>query len=62
MMRPEDLIVIGLIILFIGGAVFYIVRAKRKGQKCIGCPYAKECAKAKKSSGCTCGSADRKET
>ncbi len=29
--------------LIIGGALFYIIKAKRKGVKCIGCPYGKEC-------------------
>ena len=32
-------IIIGLVLLIIvGGAVFYIVREKKKGKKCIGCP------------------------
>ncbi len=31
------------VILF--AALFYIVRAKRKGKRCIGCPYAGACAK-----------------
>lgn len=38
-----DYIAIAAIVLVVGAAVFYIVRAKRKGQKCVGCPYAKEC-------------------
>lgn len=38
-----DYIAIAAIALVIGAAVFYIVRAKRSGQKCIGCPYAREC-------------------
>jgi len=43
-----DLIVILVILAVIGGAGVYIYRAKRAGQKCIGCPYAKSC------SGCAC--------
>jgi hypothetical protein len=39
----DDYIVIGLIILIIGGALFYIIRAKKNGQKCIGCPHSKTC-------------------
>ena len=32
-------IIVGLIILIIvGAAVAYLVRAKRKGVKCVGCP------------------------
>ena len=42
-MTPTDIIVLTLIVLVIGGAVFYIVRAKRRGQHCIGCPDAKSC-------------------
>jgi hypothetical protein len=39
-------IVLGLIIaVIVAGAVFYIYRAKKRGQTCIGCPYAKECSK-----------------
>ena len=40
-----------IIALVVGGAVAYIVKAKRKGQKCIGCPYEKSC-----SGGCSCNS------
>ena len=42
-MRLLDYLLIGLIALIVGLAVFYIIRAKKKGQKCIGCPYAKNC-------------------
>ena len=36
--------VIGAVLLLIAGAiVFYLVRARRRGEKCIGCPYAKQC-------------------
>lgn len=27
----------------VGGAVFYIRREKKRGVKCVGCPYAKTC-------------------
>ena len=48
-MTPTDIIVLAIIALVIGGAAFYIIRAKRRGQKCIGCPHAKSCANH-----CTC--------
>ena len=38
-----DYIAIAAIVLIVGAAVFYIVRAKRRGEKCVGCPYAKQC-------------------
>lgn len=42
-MNTIDYLLIGLIALIVGLAAFYILRAKKKGQKCIGCPYAKDC-------------------
>ena len=51
-MRPIDFIIIAVIILIIGGAVFYIIKAKKSGQKCVGCPYSKSCGKS--SNNCSC--------
>ena len=42
-MTTVDYIAIFAIILIVGGAVLYIVRAKKKGVRCIGCPHANEC-------------------
>ena len=50
-MNIVDYIAIAAIALIIGAAVFYILRAKARGEKCIGCPYAKQCSE--KCSGCT---------
>lgn len=44
-----DYIIIAIIIAVVGGASFYIYRAKKQGQKCIGCPHSKTC-----SGGCSC--------
>jgi len=33
------------LILIVFGAVTYIVKEKKKGNKCIGCPYAGSCTK-----------------
>lgn len=44
----KNAIIILILLAVIGGIVFYLIRAKRRGQKCIGCPYAKECTKNKK--------------
>lgn len=46
-----DYIAIGVILLIVGGAVFYIIKAKKSGKKCIGCPDSASCS----SSGSTCG-------
>ena len=32
------------IVLIVGGAVAYIIKAKKSGQKCIGCPDSKTCS------------------
>ena len=53
-MGPIDFIIIGVIIVIIGGAIAYIVKKKKGGAKCIGCPYAGECGKASDKRGCAC--------
>ena len=62
-MTPTDWIVIGVIVLVIGGAVAYIIKAKKSGKKCIGCPDSGSCGGScgtkseSASSACTsCGS------
>ena len=37
-MLMENVILILVLMAILGGAVFYIVRSKKKGSKCIGCP------------------------
>ena len=54
-MTLPDIIAIVAIALVIGGAVFYIVRSKRGGKKCIGCPYAGGCPK----SSCACAHTEK---
>ena len=44
-MKPIDFIIITVILLIIGAAVFYIIKAKKHGQKCIGCSHSKTCSK-----------------
>ena len=38
-----DWIILGVILLIVAAAALYIIRQKKKGAKCIGCPYAKSC-------------------
>ena len=56
-MGPFDFIAIGVILLIAGGAIFYIVKAKKSGKKCIGCPDA-DTFGSNRSGGCSgnCGS------
>ena len=42
-MNIVDYIAIAVVVLTLSAAVFYIVRAKKRGEKCVGCPYAKQC-------------------
>lgn len=36
----ENFIIIAILIILVGAAIFYIYREKKKGRKCIGCPYS----------------------
>ena len=38
-----NVIVILILIAILAAIIWYLVRAKKKGEKCIGCPYAKKC-------------------
>ena len=50
-----DIIAIAVIVIIIGLASLYIYKAKKKGQKCIGCPFSKTCSSNKTCSGsCKC--------
>ena len=49
----ENIIIIAVLAAILSVAIAYIVKAKKSGKKCIGCPDADICA-AKKS-GCNCG-------
>ncbi|MBO5229091.1 MAG: FeoB-associated Cys-rich membrane protein [Lachnospiraceae bacterium] len=53
----EDLIIIAIVVLIITAALVYIIREKKKGTKCIGCPSAGACnVKAAAGNGCSsCG-------
>lgn len=47
-----DYLIIAILLTIIGGAAFYIYKAKKSGAKCIGCPDAKTCSG--NCSGCSC--------
>ena len=48
-----DFIVTGLLILAVWIAVSYMIKAKKNGTKCIGCPSGGACC-SKKGGNCTC--------
>lgn len=39
----ENIIIIAIIAAILGGVIGYLVRAKKRGQTCVGCPHAKQC-------------------
>ena len=39
-----DIIMFAVIAAVVGAAVLYICREKKRGTKCIGCPYGKQCS------------------
>ncbi len=43
-MNGADVIVGLLLLTVIGGAALYIRKAKKRGQRCIGCPHSKRCS------------------
>ncbi len=40
-----NIIIIAVLAAIVGGIVFYLYRAKKRGESCIGCPYSKTCNK-----------------
>lgn len=46
-----DIIIIAVLLVIVGAAAVYVIKAKKSGQKCIGCPHSKSCA----SKSCGCG-------
>lgn len=39
----ENIIIAIILIAIVVGIVLYFIRAKKRGAKCIGCPYANQC-------------------
>ena len=51
----KDFIVAVILILIVGTAICYIIKAKKKGVKCIGCSQGCNCGKVNENLGCSCG-------
>ena len=51
----DDIIIIIVVAVILAIAIGYIVKQKKSGVKCIGCPYAGECASKKSESSFDCG-------
>ena len=50
----SDFIVAGIIVLIVVAALLYIRKEKKKGVKCIGCPFASTCASKNNQNNCNC--------
>ena len=49
----ENIIIILVVVIIVGLAGGYVYKAKKSGQKCIGCPHANSCStKSEKESSC----------
>lgn len=51
----ENVIIVAVLVLIVGLASLYIYKAKKSGQKCIGCPDSKTCSGACSGSCASCG-------
>ena len=40
----ENAIIIVILAAIVTAIVVYLIKAKKRGEKCIGCPYAKQCS------------------
>ncbi len=40
-----DIVIIALVAIAVLAATLYVIKEKKKGKKCIGCPYAGQCGK-----------------
>ena len=39
----KNIIIIVILLCVVGAACAYLYKAKKRGEKCVGCPYAKQC-------------------
>lgn len=54
-MNIENIVIVVVLIFVLIFSVGYIIKAKKNGAKCIGCPSSHECSK------CNCGCNENKE-
>lgn len=40
----KNIIIISVLAIIVAAALFYIIREKKRGRKCIGCPAAQNCS------------------
>lgn len=56
----SNLIIVAIVLAIVTAISLYLHRAKKRGETCIGCPYARQCSGGGGLSGnsCSAGSAD----
>ncbi len=64
----DNFIIVAILAVIVGAALAYVIKAKKRGAKCIGCPDSKTCASKSTESdcsgncGCCCGCGSTEET
>lgn len=53
-----DFIVLGIVLILVGAAIYYLYKQKKNGAKCIGCSMSGTCA-SKSRGGCDCEKPDK---
>lgn len=51
----ENIIIAVILLAIVGLAAGYVIKAKKSGRKCIGCPDSGCCGKKDSGSACSCG-------
>ena len=49
-----DIIIVAILVLVLGAAAGYVIKAKKRGVKCIGCPEGCNCGKNAACNGAGC--------
>ena len=53
-MNTQDIIILAVVLTLVGAIALYLVCQKKKGSKCLGCPYGAKCTGREKEESCTC--------
>ena len=56
----KNIIIIVIIAVIVGLAAWYVYKAKKSGNKCIGCPEG--CSCSARNTGCACSCCEHKES
>ena len=40
----ENAVILLIVLVIVGAILFYLYRAKKRGDACIGCPYGRQCS------------------